>query len=1302
MPVSESESLKNCNMEENKKSGQHLRRPVAVIKKRSGPLDDAIDKLSLTAEKDLIKSNKIKSSDVYCGPSNLASKNLGRVSPGSRRRRCSTKDKEKKRERWLLTRKTWRYMTDSGRKLIPDGAQSGSDNISLIEAQFQRVCGSEPRFILWRRKTSYPGAINNSKRRFKLISRHASSSRCGAELTDQHINADQTIELLQSYLKIRDAYKTTTLLGTKTVRPDQTSSPSSQRPIGNTGTNSNENILKTNFCEKSIQTELLSRLKLLSETHLAELGGVQLKLDNIRQDILEDKVLLRKIFNSLKKQQLHRMLHSTEPPKHNIGRASSLSSLLKLNSYQNSSDKSFSSGVNNINDYHRIDKMIYQNSTSLENCEFRKILRVAPEELSLDARIAPQATDLWSLKSKTKCERIERSFNTCGTQTSFIQLSELKRLAEEFEHTLQQGKDSSAPYSLDEDLEKPVTHSERRKSSIDNEDVSQSVSNTIKRYLRMARKKTVNGADASRFKSINYDRNLRNIKAKGEINPPGMDEGLNKAIQTLDAWPLIALEYVRGNECFRTLQNAHMEWKEAQDERVRKKLEWDKTQKQNIEENFQTASNPIKARTTYSTCNMNSHSRLERTIKTSTGLLTSSSQFLSNIWHGHSNPGSTTNLITLNDKHGNLNHTNLNLRNATSNMQKSKSLSNVGQFVTKKILRSRSKSQNRPHLHQDLSTAYQKWFPSESCLWISENNEKFHIVETVLMNLSKTESDFLQHLALEKIKELNIGNNLDLDLERKSHKRRIIPKKKSLTTSFFDIGRKYEHNGQEILFGTSLECCISRDTKRSDVVGARTRSKQSLMSVFQASGNSTGSIIKLNESVRSCESLPTKSMECGYIETSERFRDSLTNLTKPSTLSHYDIEHNEFDFVKTLHTPRHLNVPTFIINCMDYLEDNGLNKIGIFRVSTSRKRVNQLREEFNKKSHMRIPHDTCPHDVATLLKEFLRDLPEPLLCSRLYTTFLETQRIRNRRLQLEGISHLIKLLPIPHRDTLYVLLRFLAKVAAHSDDICDSDGNIEINGNKMDSSNLSTVFAPNILRGSDQASARDREQDHMNDAINVVRTMIDHYEEIFKISADFLDVIYSHMLDACPDRLYELISTKINGSQWHLNHSDESSVVQNSDATSSADEVFEYPRQTKGYGSVSHCDNESEKRKLEIPVNEEEMRNDHNLSYNDAQKSESLKVFSASLQISSPEQSLLQCKKSIRDKELAGNRASEPRLPASISNIGCAILSAKAAEFEKNVTCNNLPSNGLQDIELKKKKPLYKRQQLISSFRKKS
>lgn len=37
------------------------------------------------------------------------------------------------------------------------------------------------------------------------------------------------------------------------------------------------------------------------------------------------------------------------------------------------------------------------------------------------------------------------------------------------------------------------------------------------------------------------------------------------------------------------------------------------------------------------------------------------------------------------------------------------------------------------------------------------------------------------------------------------------------------------------------------------------------------------------------------------------------------------------------------------------------------------------------------------HDVAALLKEFLRDLPDPLLTRDLYTAFLNTTRKAHRR-----------------------------------------------------------------------------------------------------------------------------------------------------------------------------------------------------------------------------------------------------------------------------------------------------------------
>lgn len=67
-----------------------------------------------------------------------------------------------KKERWLLTRKTWRYMADAGRRLIPEGATNREEDLPAIEANFQEVCKKEKKFLLWR-KSSYPSALKQNR-----------------------------------------------------------------------------------------------------------------------------------------------------------------------------------------------------------------------------------------------------------------------------------------------------------------------------------------------------------------------------------------------------------------------------------------------------------------------------------------------------------------------------------------------------------------------------------------------------------------------------------------------------------------------------------------------------------------------------------------------------------------------------------------------------------------------------------------------------------------------------------------------------------------------------------------------------------------------------------------------------------------------------------------------------------------------------------------------------------------------------------------------------------------------------------
>lgn len=51
----------------------------------------------------------------------------------------------------------------------------------------------------------------------------------------------------------------------------------------------------------------------------------------------------------------------------------------------------------------------------------------------------------------------------------------------------------------------------------------------------------------------------------------------------------------------------------------------------------------------------------------------------------------------------------------------------------------------------------------------------------------------------------------------------------------------------------------------------------------------------------------------------------------------------------------------------------------------------QIREKFDSGEDVELTDDMNPHDVACLLKEFFRSLPEPLMTVELFAPFLATR-----------------------------------------------------------------------------------------------------------------------------------------------------------------------------------------------------------------------------------------------------------------------------------------------------------------------
>ena len=79
-------------------------------------------------------------------------------------------------------------------------------------------------------------------------------------------------------------------------------------------------------------------------------------------------------------------------------------------------------------------------------------------------------------------------------------------------------------------------------------------------------------------------------------------------------------------------------------------------------------------------------------------------------------------------------------------------------------------------------------------------------------------------------------------------------------------------------------------------------------------------------------------------------------------------------------------LPAMFRECVDYIEEFGLTCEGIYRISGVKSKVQALRDAYNKGLPVQL-QEYEPSVVASLIKQFLRELPEPILTTDLMPKF---------------------------------------------------------------------------------------------------------------------------------------------------------------------------------------------------------------------------------------------------------------------------------------------------------------------------
>ncbi|XP_045436801.1 rho GTPase-activating protein 25 isoform X5 [Pipistrellus kuhlii] len=147
-------------------------------------------------------------------------------------------------------------------------------------------------------------------------------------------------------------------------------------------------------------------------------------------------------------------------------------------------------------------------------------------------------------------------------------------------------------------------------------------------------------------------------------------------------------------------------------------------------------------------------------------------------------------------------------------------------------------------------------------------------------------------------------------------------------------------------------------------------------------------------------------------------------------------------------------VPILVEKCAEFILEHGLNEEGIFRLPGQDNLVKQLRDAFDAGERPSFDRDTDVHTVASLLKLYLRDLPEPVVPWSQYEGFLLCGQLMNAD-EAKAQQELMKQLSTLPQDN-YSLLSY----------ICRFLHEIQLNCavNKMSVDNLATVIGVNLIR----------------------------------------------------------------------------------------------------------------------------------------------------------------------------------------------------------------------------------------------
>ncbi|XP_069014013.1 ralA-binding protein 1 [Embiotoca jacksoni] len=147
-----------------------------------------------------------------------------------------------------------------------------------------------------------------------------------------------------------------------------------------------------------------------------------------------------------------------------------------------------------------------------------------------------------------------------------------------------------------------------------------------------------------------------------------------------------------------------------------------------------------------------------------------------------------------------------------------------------------------------------------------------------------------------------------------------------------------------------------------------------------------------------------------------------------------------------------IQLPAIFRECVDYIENYGMKCEGIYRVSGMKSKVDELKAAYDREECPCL-EEYDPHTVASLLKQYLRELPENLLGRDLVQRFEDAC---GRQVEAEKVTEFQRLVAeVPPESRL-----LLSWLVTHMDHVIVREADT-----KMNIQNISIVLNPTIQIG---------------------------------------------------------------------------------------------------------------------------------------------------------------------------------------------------------------------------------------------